>query len=54
MPVKMANAVAFKSRVLHRIERFGEQLKPVERAFGHMNPKQKRIVLLAIIVLIVG
>ena len=50
----MANAVAFKSRVLHRLERFGQQLKPVENAFGHMNPKEKRIVLLGIAVLIVA
>ena len=36
----MANGLTYKSRLLYRLERFGEQLKPVEEAVGQMNPKQ--------------
>jgi HlyD family secretion protein len=50
----MADGVTYKSRLLYRLERFGERLKPVEQAVGQMNPKEKRIILVAILILIVG
>jgi HlyD family secretion protein len=50
----MADGVTYKTRLVHQLERFGEQLSGIEHAFGHMNPKQKRIVLLGAVALIVG
>ena len=50
----MADGVTYKSRVLYRLERLGEQLKPVEQAVRQLNPKEKRIILIAILILIAG
>jgi HlyD family secretion protein len=50
----MADGVTYKSRLLYRLERFGEQLKPVEQVVGQMNPKERRIIVVAILILVVG
>jgi HlyD family secretion protein len=50
----MADGVKYKSRLLYRLERFGEQVKPLEETVGQMNPKKRRIILVAILVLVVG
>jgi HlyD family secretion protein len=50
----MAEGVTYKSRLLYRLGRFGEQLKPVEQAVGQINPRERRIILVAILILVVG
>src|SRR5260370_15560691 len=50
----MANGLTYKSRLLYRLERFGDELKPVEQAVGQRNPRERRIILVAIVILVVG
>ncbi len=48
----MANHVAFKSRLLHRVEQVSEQLNGVGAAFDRMGPKKKRILFIVVLVLV--
>jgi len=50
----MANAVAFKSRLLHGLNCFSERLGEVDQAFGRMNPNKRRIVLIAVAIFVVA
>lgn len=44
----MADIVAYRSRILQRLEQFGKQLSGIDQAFGRMKPKEQRFLLLGI------
>jgi HlyD family secretion protein len=44
----MADIVAYRSRILHRLEQLGKQLSGVDQTFGRIKPKTQRLLLLGI------
>src|SRR5215468_3706364 len=52
----MADSVAYRSRAFTRLERVGERFNGVQQAFGRMNPKNQRalLVLIGIVVIAVA
>src|SRR5262249_11803084 len=50
----MADAVTYKTRLHDQLRRLDEQRSAVAQAFAELNPKNKRIVIVAIAVLVLA
>src|SRR6516164_4940098 len=50
----MADAVTFKATMHDQLRRLSQQRLAIKQAFGQLNPKEKRIVVIAVIVVLLA